>query len=1496
MIGKTDFPEVLPLPPSPTSVESLLGPMDFSSENFENYDNSSNFSIDVNDFNDLSNNLIKISGQSTALSAGHGMYSSSSSSSSVSVTQSELLGTGENTHSLTNKDCPDLYPVVEFLDGKEVITITTSNTVPNNNTLSATMSGFKSGDSVPTCVGKTSTSFNHINQKEFFNPIKEKSNSDNVSTVVENEVSHLLTPFIFASVPSCSNSGTSSTELETSSELPSVTPRYAQVEEMQRMANVSNQTSLITTCSQTVQMNCNSSKYKDGSSESEILLTPDRFASADHCAETKNENRLCSSDCLCRLYVPSTLEADLMTSDYEDDIEQDLKDIEEMEEEEKKKEERQTQHHSALSYDSGRLPPIGVFWDIENCQVPKGLSATHVVQAIRARFFNEHREAEFMCVCDTLKENSKILEELNDAQVNVMHVGSTVKNAADDKLLQSMRRFADIHGTGATIVLISGDSNFATELYDLRYRKNLRVIIVHNAHAQDSLKLCAHETALFTEVTQELPQRSKPKGIGLRRDIFVSNLPDGVEEYAIRRRLNILSANCGGKVGRVRVNCATIYFQTPELATRAKKRLDGEDVFGNKINCSFGKSSEKEGSPKIKCGKFLQQQSLRDKESEVPDCVTSGFHTVQSPSQAVMGEVGATSLPWRIREPLVETTPLHQQYSAFRSYTKTPATPVTSEQQYSSQRMWRNSGCKSQSQASVGVNGSFSGILQDYDMHNGESVANSTAVQPLYLDKTPETFKKGRSQKVQFRMSSPPSFSLSTRLADSYLLDNNLRMRSPSPLLSWSGVSPMKHTWSLPTTSDLQGQVLCGLRELSLGDGAPVDTSLGSTSQVPVELQVTNLDQNIDAREMKRILFTVFRDHVMVLHVSVFVQSDGNLAATLRVPSQQDAQYAISQLHRKKIGAKRIIISYVNHNQPSPELKRSGMETTIAIPKREQTPEEIERTRQFAAEVVELLRHSPQCKMQFNRFIPAYHHHFGRQCRVADYGFSKLIELFEAIPDILQVYDDDEDGEKQLQLVERERIKVLGDQVSAVVKGAPHQAIRISALTQVFTRYYGYSLKPDHYGSNSLEELIGKLRNHVKMVDGGDEPIVNLVDRGYVHEVMLKARHLLWNEPLCCLSLDKFVQSYAECYNHPPNLEIIKRDLEEVLTIEGETDGGKICLVPLQIFARDLLTLLHESGGRMLLLNFDTAYLDRFGIACRPATYGFPNIVALVQALGDLVAVRGRGTKRILVLNREVAPSPPFFSVTANSTNLYSENVDSVDENGVSKPPPASQLPPPHRVSSPPQCDYQPFLQEANSNGHLVMSMNPQIPQQPYQSSPPVVYPGSPAPTGGSLMWGQMWSPQYPVMPPLSPGHYMVPTIPMSWGNVAASPIGAVSSTSPPAPLLNSMVPPISIHTLDELSKQEGKGNGDYSTPPKACELPSPELFTQIPPSEPTPATIPVCDIPQTGLPTCGEDEAEDTWSSCNSDSGKVDVANTSTPSGPKLPSKRRIAAQFTAS
>lgn len=67
------------------------------------------------------------------------------------------------------------------------------------------------------------------------------------------------------------------------------------------------------------------------------------------------------------------------------------------------------------------LPPIGVFWDIENCSVPTGRSAVAVVQRIREKFFKGHREAEFICVCDISKENKEVIQELNNCQVSNLH-------------------------------------------------------------------------------------------------------------------------------------------------------------------------------------------------------------------------------------------------------------------------------------------------------------------------------------------------------------------------------------------------------------------------------------------------------------------------------------------------------------------------------------------------------------------------------------------------------------------------------------------------------------------------------------------------------------------------------------------------------------------------------------------------------------------------------------------------------------------------------------------------------------------------------------------------------------------------------------------------------------------------------------------------------------------------------------------------------------------
>jgi hypothetical protein len=52
----------------------------------------------------------------------------------------------------------------------------------------------------------------------------------------------------------------------------------------------------------------------------------------------------------------------------------------------------------------------------------------------------------------------------------------------------------------------------------------------------------------------------------------------------------------------------------------------------------------------------------------------------------------------------------------------------------------------------------------------------------------------------------------------------------------------------------------------------PISSKLGTNGSLPssvpcsnpVVLQVTNLDQNVEAKELKRMLLAVFREHVMV--------------------------------------------------------------------------------------------------------------------------------------------------------------------------------------------------------------------------------------------------------------------------------------------------------------------------------------------------------------------------------------------------------------------------------------------------------------------------------------------------------------------------------------------------------------------------------------------------------------------------------------------------------
>ena len=94
-------------------------------------------------------------------------------------------------------------------------------------------------------------------------------------------------------------------------------------------------------------------------------------------------------------------------------------------------------------------------------------------------------------------------------QVTVVHVNAASKNAADDKLHAAIRKFARHFQPPATVVLISGDVNFSTDLNDLRNCHKFNIVLVHNTWARESLKAFAHKTFVWEEFVHSVEDKKE---------------------------------------------------------------------------------------------------------------------------------------------------------------------------------------------------------------------------------------------------------------------------------------------------------------------------------------------------------------------------------------------------------------------------------------------------------------------------------------------------------------------------------------------------------------------------------------------------------------------------------------------------------------------------------------------------------------------------------------------------------------------------------------------------------------------------------------------------------------------------------------------------------------------------------------------------------------------------------------------------------------------------
>lgn len=269
------------------------------------------------------------------------------------------------------------------------------------------------------------------------------------------------------------------------------------------------------------------------------------------------------------------------------------------------------------------LPPVAVFWDLENVQIPKNKSVSNVVQKVRNTFLMNYVEEDFFVVCDVSKEKKTIIDTLVLCNCTVIHVPSMAKNAADYKLQTLISKFS-CRNIGGSVLIISSDVNFLWVLTEARYKYQNRIIIMHKKNVNDAYLKVANEVVDFDEFVNELPNavvETNPPNVSFQ--IEITNLPNK-KQAVLKNDLERLADNSGGKVKEITGGRAVIKYTTPESAQRGAKRLHDEKIRGKKIMANV-KHTEPEPSTSTAApnrnqsllGKHEQRENLIDEIKEL---------------------------------------------------------------------------------------------------------------------------------------------------------------------------------------------------------------------------------------------------------------------------------------------------------------------------------------------------------------------------------------------------------------------------------------------------------------------------------------------------------------------------------------------------------------------------------------------------------------------------------------------------------------------------------------------------------------------------------------------------------------------------------------------------------------------------------------------------------------------------------------------------------------
>uniref|UniRef100_A0A670JSL0 Meiosis regulator and mRNA stability factor 1 n=1 Tax=Podarcis muralis TaxID=64176 RepID=A0A670JSL0_PODMU len=801
------------------------------------------------------------------------------------------------------------------------------------------------------------------------------------------------------------------------------------------------------------------------------------------------------------------------------------------------------------------LPPIGVFWDIENCSVPSGRSAVAVVQRIREKFFKGHREAEFICVCDISKESKEVIEELNNCQVTVAHINATAKNAADDKLRQSLRRFADTHAAPATVVLVSTDVNFALELSDLRHRHGFHIILVHKNQASEALLHHAHELIRFEEFISDLPPRlplKKPELCRMesKNVNFTENHKDPLKEDTASLQSNSSASSHSS-------SCRKDSLAARSISNSPIERKEKDDVFQVSYPSAFSMlTASRQLSP------VLISQSRWSSSVDYPDPFANG------------ADIQISNIDYRLSRKELQQT-LQEIFSKHGKVKTVELSPHTDYQ--------------------------LKAIVQMENLQEAIRAVN-------YLHR----YKIG-SKRIQVSLATGAtnkSLALVSSEAMSILQD------APAcclPLLKFTEIYEKKFGHKL-NVSDLykitdvvairdqgNGRLVCLLpssqaRQSPLGSSQSHDGSSANCSPIIFEeleyhepickqhcINKDFSEHDFDPDSYK-VPFVILSLKTFAPQVHSLLQTHEGTVPLLSFPDCYASEFSNLQMVQEGQGGVPLehlitcvpgvniataqngikVVKWI-HNKPPPPTPWILRSTSPVG-----NPQLI----QFSREVIDLLKNQPSCIMPVSKFIPTYHHHFAKQCRVSDYGCSKLMELLEAVPHVLQILGI---GTKRLlTLTHRAQVKRFTQDLFKLLKSQASKQVVVREFFQAYHWCFSKDWDVTEYGVCELVDLISEIPDTTICLSMQD------------------------NKMVICI----------------PKRERTKEEVERTKQFSKE--------------AVDLLR--HQPYFRMPFNKFIPFYHHHFGRQCRLAYYGFTKLLELFEAIPDVLQVLECGEEKILAL------------------------------------------------------------------------------------------------------------------------------------------------------------------------------------------------------------------------------------------------------------------------